>query len=985
MARVIGEGLVKVRPDTSGFARDADRQLGPGFERIVGRLERLAGRLEAVASRAGQRAGQRFADGMERGTSRISSLWPRLFAVGGLAVAGAGMASVAAHAIALTAAVVPAVAAIGTMPAAAAFAAAGLGVLALAGMNVLDSFGQTAGGARASSGAVAAAVEAAQRRITSAQREAVRSQRELNAAIREEQERRQDLALDLEGAQIAEERATRRAEQAEAELAAARAAAKPDPAAIAELELAHREAAHALAEAKERTEDLAAEQAEADRTGVAGSRRVQDAMERQRDATEELAAAKRELGRAGKDAAAGGAAVSKAAQAYAKLAPNARALVDTLRALTPRWMGFQRAVQNEALEDAAADVRGMSDRYLPVLTRRLTGVASAFNLATHQAAGLAMSRRFVTDVDGVLGNTVTTADRLARAVAPILSGLRHVGVIGSQFLPGLAGGALTAAQRFERWTAAARQSGQLRRWIGDGISVLRQLGAIAGNVLGIVVAILRGGGADEGRDMLAGLESGTARLKAFLNSAEGQEKIQRVLGALRGIITGLIAVVPVLVGHAEKLGPAMSQAAGEGGSLRDTLSLTDAVVGFLAGHLDTLIKLLPFLAAGYVVVKGAQTAANLAAVAMLPVKIAEVAANWGLRTSMQAHTAALIQNTAITRAATGAQVAETAATNAGMLARGRAVATLVAQRVATIAGTAATWLATAATTALGVAINFATGPVGLIILGIALLVAGLILAYRKSETFRTIVNAVFAAVAAYVRFMWERVWRPVFEAIGGVIMWVAGLIGWWYSHVTKPTFELIVAVVRWVAARVVESFLGWKMIFQDVQRWVGGAKDFVVDKLTGLVGFVGGLPGKVRRAASGLFDGPVDAVRGGINKIIDMWNRLDLSLSVKVPDWVPGFGGKEFRIPDLFPDIPRLADGGVARARPGGMLAQIAEGGQDEVVAPLSTLAAMLRDAVREALGDRHGIHVEQLIVKAFSDRFSLRQVQEELAMHAVA
>ena len=60
-------------------------------------------------------------------------------------------------------------------------------------------------------------------------------------------------------------------------------------------------------------------------------------------------------------------------------------------------------------------------------------------------------------------------------------------------------------------------------------------------------------------------------------------------------------------------------------------------------------------------------------------------------------------------------------------------------RVATMAWTAAQWL-------LNVAMS--ANPIGLLVIGIMLLVGALVLAYRKSETFRNIVNGAFAAVKA---------------------------------------------------------------------------------------------------------------------------------------------------------------------------------------------------------------------------------------------
>lgn len=68
----------------------------------------------------------------------------------------------------------------------------------------------------------------------------------------------------------------------------------------------------------------------------------------------------------------------------------------------------------------------------------------------------------------------------------------------------------------------------------------------------------------------------------------------------------------------------------------------------------------------------------------------------------------------------------------------------------------------------------------------------------------------------------------------------------------------------------------------------------------------------------------VNAVKGFLNKAID---KINVGIAA-VDAFLPG---------DL-PRIPRLAKGGLVKARPGGTLAVVGEGGQDEAVVPLSKL-----------------------------------------------
>jgi len=77
-------------------------------------------------------------------------------------------------------------------------------------------------------------------------------------------------------------------------------------------------------------------------------------------------------------------------------------------------------------------------------------------------------------------------------------------------------------------------------------------------------------------------------------------------------------------------------------------------------------------------------------------------------------------------------------------------------------------------------------PVGRVITVVALLVTGIIVAYKQSETFRNIVNGAFRAVATAASFMWNDVIKPAFIALtnawlnvaSGIVNGAARAFGW---------------------------------------------------------------------------------------------------------------------------------------------------------------------------------------------------------------
>lgn len=67
-------------------------------------------------------------------------------------------------------------------------------------------------------------------------------------------------------------------------------------------------------------------------------------------------------------------------------------------------------------------------------------------------------------------------------------------------------------------------------------------------------------------------------------------------------------------------------------------------------------------------------------------------------------------------------------------------------------------------------------PIGLVVIALAALAAGLIYAYKHSKTFREIVQAAFGAVSAAASFMWNDVLKPTFKFIIDAFLTVAGSI-----------------------------------------------------------------------------------------------------------------------------------------------------------------------------------------------------------------
>lgn len=212
------------------------------------------------------------------------------------------------------------------------------------------------------------------------------------------------------------------------------------------------------------------------------------------------------------------------------------------------------------------------------------------------------------------------------------------------------------------------------------------------------------------------------------------------------------------------LGPALREASTQLPGISDALSVANVVTGYLAEHTDELAKYMPWLIAGYAALKVSQLAANIVLAASLPMKIMELITNRQLTASNRALVASRAQVTAATSTNTAAIGANTAAERVGILTRARSAAGMVLMaaktaivRGATMAWTGVQWVLNAALTA---------NPIGLVIAAIALLVGGVVLAYKKSDTFRGIVDKLWAVL----KIAWDWI-KKVGAAVG---TWIVG-------------------------------------------------------------------------------------------------------------------------------------------------------------------------------------------------------------------
>ncbi|MET9396277.1 hypothetical protein [Kitasatospora sp. NPDC002965] len=204
-------------------------------------------------------------------------------------------------------------------------------------------------------------------------------------------------------------------------------------------------------------------------------------------------------------------------------------------------------------------------------------------------------------------------------------------------------------------------------------------------------------------------------------------------------------------------------------------------------------------------------------------------------------------------------------------------------------------------------------PMTWIVLGIVALVAAIVVIATKTTWFQTL-------------------WEGAMDGLTAAWSWTWNLL--------KAGWDLLLNLfMNWTGpGLIIKHWDTIKAAFSTAIAWVSGTVKSGISMVSGWFDALGDLPGKVTGWFSGIGDKIASPFKAGFNSVARFWNSTVGGFSFSIPPWVPGVGGKSWSIPD----IPMLAAGGIVPSTPGGMLALVGEGREDEAVMPLSHLDAML-------------------------------------------
>ena len=266
----------------------------------------------------------------------------------------------------------------------------------------------------------------------------------------------------------------------------------------------------------------------------------------------------------------------------------------------------------------------------------------------------------------------------------------------------------------------------------------------------------------------------------------------------------------------------------------------------------------------------------------------------------------------------------------------------------------------------------AANPIGLIIIGIAALVAGIIWVATKTKFFQTVWRvawggakaAAFAVGRWFVETLWGRWLKPAFTGIGAVAMWlwhrvlepfwegwqrgttrimgfIRSLVAVWLygmNLIVSPILKVVGPAILWLWNSVIKPAWGgirleltllgmafgwlWSKAIKPALSFIGGALFWLWSTVSSIFGKIWGVLSKtsaIFRSIFGaiagyvvnLFGRVVSDIKAVINALIDLINKAVGGINNNIINNLNKIPGVSF---GHIPTLPRLARGGTARA-----------------------------------------------------------------------
>lgn len=239
---------------------------------------------------------------------------------------------------------------------------------------------------------------------------------------------------------------------------------------------------------------------------------------------------------------------SKFEESIKDMTPTMQGIARSVKDVIPQFKNLQNIASETVLAGFKNDIQDFTKNYMPTLERGVRSVGTSLNAVKNGFRDFVLSPATVGDTNKMFNETSTILHNVARAVWPVSAALRDVAVVGLEVFSDLTGGAGLAGKRFGDFIAQARKSGDLKRWMEDGIQGFRDLGSTIKDTGSAFATIFQAFGAN-GDNALERLAAGAEKFRAAIERSSQGGGLDTVAASLERMSSVSMEVISTALAH----------------------------------------------------------------------------------------------------------------------------------------------------------------------------------------------------------------------------------------------------------------------------------------------------------------------------------------------------------------------------------------------------------------------------------------------------
>lgn len=203
---------------------------------------------------------------------------------------------------------------------------------------------------------------------------------------------------------------------------------------------------------------------------------------------------------------------------------------------------------------------------------------------------------------------------------------------------------------------------------------------------------------------------------------------------------------------------------------------------------------------------------------------------------------------------------------------------------------------------------------------------------------------------------WNDTGADIVRTLSNILQKLFESVNWLWQNVINPIIQLLTQILKPIVGTVMGAIIG---VINSVLNTISNVWNTIKGIFIGIIDFVTGVfTGNWSKAWNGvksifsnIIAGLGNLFKTPINFIIDCVNGFIKGLNkLKIPEWIPGLGGKGINIPL----IPKLAKGGVIDRPTVALIGEYNGASTNpEIVTPQNLMAETIRNEMSDILNER--------------------------------